>query len=50
LEVRDRRKAAPTFMPDGLYLADVKYPEPYRLPRADLSASLFHGVFANDDA
>jgi len=42
---RDRKLAAPTFMPDGLYLADVKYPEPYRLPASNPSASLFHGVF-----
>ncbi|MDT6960053.1 tRNA pseudouridine(38-40) synthase TruA [Cupriavidus sp. SZY C1] len=47
---RSRQKAAPTFMPDGLYLVGVKYPEPYRLPRADASASLFHGVFADDGA
>ncbi len=47
---RDRRLAAPTFMPDGLYLAGVKYPEPYRIPTADPSASLFHGVFPDDGA
>ncbi|WP_420997075.1 tRNA pseudouridine(38-40) synthase TruA [Cupriavidus sp. 30B13] len=45
---RSRAKAAPTFMPDGLYLAAVKYPEPYRLPAADASGSLFHGVFADE--
>lgn len=50
LAARDRRRAAPTFMPDGLYLVGVKYPEPYDLPRADTSASLFHGVFADDRA
>jgi tRNA pseudouridine38-40 synthase len=37
-------------MPDGLYLAGVKYPEPYRLPAADPSASFFHGVFTDDGA
>jgi tRNA pseudouridine38-40 synthase len=47
---RDRKHAAPTFMPDGLYLADVKYPDAYRIPAADPSASLFHGVFADDGA
>lgn len=45
---RSRAKAAPTFMPDGLYLAGVKYPEQYGIPAADTAASLFHGVFAND--
>jgi tRNA pseudouridine38-40 synthase len=45
---RDRKLAAPTFMPDGLYLVGVKYPDPYQIPAADPSASLFHGVF--DDA
>ncbi len=50
LASRDRKCAAPTFMPDGLYLADVKYPEAFRIPAADSSASLFHGVFADDCA
>ncbi|MNT44474.1 tRNA pseudouridine synthase A [compost metagenome] len=45
---RERKLAAPTFMPDGLYLVGVKYPDPYQIPAADPSASLFHGVF--DDA
>jgi tRNA pseudouridine38-40 synthase len=49
---RDRKLAAPTFMPDGLYLVGVKYPDAYAIPAADPSASLFHGVFddAADDA
>jgi tRNA pseudouridine38-40 synthase len=50
LASRDRRMAAPTFMPDGLYLADVKYPEAFQIPAADPSASLFHGVFPHDAA
>lgn len=29
---RDRRCAAPTFMPDGLYLAQVGYPEHFAVP------------------
>lgn len=45
LEGRDRTVAAPTFMPDGLYLARVGYPEPFVLPEPDLAASLFYGVF-----
>ncbi len=32
LSRRDRRLAAPTFMPDGLYLAHVAYPEYPQLP------------------
>jgi len=30
---RDRRQAAPTFMPDGLYLAAVEYDPAFALPR-----------------
>ncbi|WP_064575936.1 tRNA pseudouridine(38-40) synthase TruA [Cupriavidus gilardii] len=44
---RQRSMAAPTFMPDGLYLAGVRYPEPYGIPAADPAGSLFHGVFAD---
>ena len=32
IEARDRTRAAPTFMPDGLYLAQVRYPERIVLP------------------
>jgi tRNA pseudouridine38-40 synthase len=32
LEARDRRLAAPTFMPDGLYLAGIEYDRAYTLP------------------
>lgn len=35
LEKRDRSCAAPTFMPDGLYLAKVDYPEQWQLPQED---------------
>jgi Pseudouridylate synthase len=31
---RDRKKAAPTFMPDGLYLARVIYDKQWNLPQA----------------
>jgi len=37
---RDRRLAAPTFSPAGLYLARVEYPAQFDLPRADLSQLL----------
>ena len=35
---RDRRLAAPTFMPDGLYLARVGYPPEFVLPEAPPAA------------
>lgn len=31
LQARDRRQGAPTFMPDGLYLAAIDYPEAFGL-------------------
>ncbi|NQE48031.1 MULTISPECIES: tRNA pseudouridine synthase A [Herbaspirillum] len=33
LALRDRSRAAPTFMPDGLYLARVDYPDAWALPQ-----------------
>ena len=33
LAARDRRLAAPTFMPDGLYLVGVEYPKVWGLPQ-----------------
>lgn len=38
LEHGDRRLAAPTFMPDGLYLSRVGYPEVFEIPAPNLSA------------
>ncbi len=35
LAARDRTKGAPTFMPDGLYLASVEYPEHFALGELD---------------
>ncbi|ETD71692.1 tRNA pseudouridine synthase A [Pelistega indica] len=32
LAQKDRKFSAPTFMPDGLYLVDVEYPENFHLP------------------
>lgn len=32
LRAKDRHAAAPTFSPAGLYLADVRYPDTWRLP------------------
>jgi tRNA pseudouridine38-40 synthase len=34
LQGRDRRRAAPTFMPDGLYLAKIDYHSKWGLPQA----------------
>jgi tRNA pseudouridine38-40 synthase len=34
LASRDRNQAAPTFMPDGLYLAQVGYPDEFAVPAA----------------
>ncbi|HEY5799380.1 MAG TPA: tRNA pseudouridine(38-40) synthase TruA [Burkholderiaceae bacterium] len=37
LASRNRRLAAPTYMPDGLYLARIDYPPQWVLPQADMS-------------
>lgn len=37
LAARDRSRAAPTFMPDGLYLARVDYPDVWALPQENRS-------------
>ena len=39
LEAKDRRIAAPTFMPDGLYLAKIAYPEEFGIPEPWLDNS-----------
>ena len=43
LQGRDRRACAPTFMPDGLYLARVAYPPVFDLPRPAMLADVFPG-------
>jgi tRNA pseudouridine38-40 synthase len=45
LASRDRRKAAPTFMADGLYLAQVKYPGEFDIPSPQLGAFPWSGVW-----
>jgi tRNA pseudouridine38-40 synthase len=44
LDARDRTRAAPTFMPDGLYLARVDYPERIVLP-PPVSFAQIHASF-----
>ena len=40
LLAKSRQAAAPTFMPDGLYLAGVRYPAHFAIPQANLAASV----------
>jgi len=40
LAVRDRKMAAPTFSPDGLYLTHVRYPPQFGLPIMDTASML----------
>ena len=46
LASRERREAAPTFMPDGLYLAKIDYDAHWRLPQAPMPAYPPLPVFA----
>ena len=46
LASRDRDRAAPTFMPEGLYLARVGYPEPFAVPPASLGSMPFGGIWS----
>jgi tRNA pseudouridine38-40 synthase len=47
LEQRDRRLAAPTFMADGLYLAEVKYPAEFEVPAPVLSGPPWSNVWGD---
>ncbi len=42
LQARQRRLAAPTFMPDGLYMAHVQYAEEFMLPLLPARVALEH--------
>jgi tRNA pseudouridine38-40 synthase len=45
LHTRDRRMAMPTFMPDGLYLAHIRYPDRFALPMRNPSLPWTEGLF-----
>ncbi len=45
LASRDRDCAAPTFMPDGLYLAQVGYPEQFAVPAPQTSSVPWSNVW-----
>jgi tRNA pseudouridine38-40 synthase len=49
LASRDRNQAAPTFMPEGLYLAHVGYPAEFAVPPAQLGSVPWSGVWADLD-
>lgn len=46
LDGRDRKRAAPTFMPDGLYLARIEYEAKWHLPHE--TVALLPWLLAND--
>ncbi|MEK6425954.1 MAG: tRNA pseudouridine(38-40) synthase TruA [Burkholderia gladioli] len=50
LAARNRDRAAPTFMPDGLYLAHVGYPAEFAVPPAQLGSVPWSTVWADLDA
>lgn len=50
LDSRDRNRAAPTFMPEGLYLARVGYPAEFEVPGPHAGSVPWSAVWADDDA
>ncbi|WP_226806893.1 tRNA pseudouridine(38-40) synthase TruA [Candidatus Vallotia cooleyia] len=48
LAARERKHAAPTFMPDGLYLARVSYPNNFGVPPPNLATLLFSEAWNRD--
>ncbi len=44
LESKNRQLAAPTFMPDGLYLSKIAYPEEFAIPAPWLENSWLPAV------
>ncbi|KMQ80845.1 tRNA pseudouridine synthase A [Candidatus Burkholderia pumila] len=47
LAARDRCTAAPTFMPDGLYLAEIGYPEHFAVPPSHIESMPWSAVWAS---
>ena len=47
LASRDRNQAAPTFMPDGLYLAQVGYPQEFAVPAAQAASVPWSNVWTD---
>ena len=45
---RDRTRAAPTFMPDGLYLARVGYPDEFAVPAPHTGSVPWSAVWADE--
>jgi tRNA pseudouridine38-40 synthase len=41
LEARDRTQGGVTAAPDGLYLTDIEYPEPFKIPRLSRDVGLW---------
>jgi len=39
---KDRRLAPPTFMPNGLYLTNIKYDDAWKIPQSNNSVNIFH--------
>jgi tRNA pseudouridine38-40 synthase len=48
LAAKDRRVAAPTFAPDGLYLAKIAYPDEFAIPQPRLENSWLPPVLFKD--
>jgi len=48
LAAKDRRVAAPTFAPDGLYLAKIAYPDEFAIPEPWLENSWLPPILLKD--
>jgi tRNA pseudouridine38-40 synthase len=49
LDTRDRARAAPTFAPDGLYLARVEYDPAFQLPAPAAAAPVWLDAYSDQD-
>jgi tRNA pseudouridine38-40 synthase len=48
IAARDRARAAPTYMADGLYLARVEYPAHFGIPAPSPLDAVFPGLLGAD--